>query len=156
MAAPRIARWARWALTLLLVVFLGIQFVRPERTNPTAPAGAVSLRTQTPPDITALLDRSCRDCHSNETRWPLYSTVAPMSWLVADHVRHGRELFNYSEWNTYDSDDQDKLLGAMCDLVKRERMPIPNYLLIHRRAKLSPADVTALCTWSDKMRDTLQ
>jgi len=44
----------------------------------------------------------------------------------------------------------------MCDLIKRERMPIPSYLLLHRDAKLSAADVGALCTWSDKMRDTLQ
>ena len=79
-----------------------------------------------------------------------------MSWLVANDVHHGRDHFNYSEWTTYPSDDQDKFLGAMCKLATRGRMPLPSYLLIHRGAKLSPADVTALCTWSDKMRDTLQ
>ena len=155
MAALRIARIARWALLLFLVVFIGLQFVRPDRRNPPAPAEA-SLRAKSPPHITAILDRSCRDCHSNETRWPWYTNVSPMSWLVADHVHHGREQFNYSEWTSYPSDDQDKFLGAMCDLAKRERMPLPSYLLIHRDATLSPADVTALCSWSDKMRDTLQ
>lgn len=155
MAASRLARWARWALILFLVAFIGVQFVRPDRTNPPAPLAA-SLKAKTPPHITALLDRSCRDCHSNETDWPWYTSVSPTSWLVANHVQHGREHFNYSEWNTYDSDDRDKFLGAMCDLVKRERMPLPSYLLIHPGAKLSPADVTALCSWSDKMRDTLQ
>lgn len=155
MVAVRIARIARWALLLFLVIFIGLQFARPDRRNPPAPAEA-SLRAKAPPHITAILDRSCRDCHSNETRWPWYTNVSPVSWLVADHVHQGREQFNYSEWTSYPSDDQDKFLGAMCDLAKRERMPLPSYLLIHREATLSPADVTALCSWSDKMRDTLQ
>jgi hypothetical protein len=152
MLVPRIARWA---LICFLVGFIGAQFVRPDRTNPPVNPAA-SLTAKTPPQVTAILDRSCRDCHSSETRWPWYTNVSPMSWFVANHIHHGRDHFNYSEWATYPSDDQDKFLGAMCDLVKRERMPLPSYLLIHREAVLSPADVTTLCTWSDKMRDTLQ
>lgn len=155
MPALRTARLVRRALILFLMVFIGAQLVRPDRTNPPAPADA-SLRGLTPPHITAILDRSCRDCHSNQTRWPWYTNISPMSWLVANHVHHGREHFNYSEWTTYPSDDQDKFLGGMCDLTKRERMPLPSYLLIHRDSRLSPQDVAALCAWSDKMRDTLQ
>jgi heme-binding protein len=155
MAVLRIARWARWALTLFLVAFIGIQFVRPARTNPPVHAGA-SLLAKTPPEISALLNRSCRDCHSNETRWPWYTGVAPASWLVVKDVEQGRDHFNFSEWTSYTSDDQDKFLGAMCNLTQRGRMPLPEYLWIHWDAKLRPADVTALCAWSDKMRDTLQ
>jgi Haem-binding domain len=153
--ALRIARWARRALTIFLVAFIGLQFVRPDRTNPPAPPAA-SLKARTPAHITALLDRACRDCHSNETSWPWYTNISPASWLVFNHVSHGRDHFNYSEWNTYDSDDQDKFLGAMCDLVKRERMPLPSYLILHPDSKLSREDVASLCVWSDKMRDTLQ
>ena len=150
-----VLRAARGALICFLVGFIGLQFLRPDRTNP-AVMPAASLTARTPPPVTAILDRSCRDCHSNETRWPWYTNVSPMSWLVANHVHHGRDHFNYSEWTTYPSDDQDKFLGAMCDLIKRERMPLPSYLVLHPGAALSPADVTTLCTWSDKMRDTLQ
>ena len=53
-------------------------------------------------------------------------------------------------------DDQDKLLGSICALTKKRRMPLSSYLLIHRDAKLSAADVAALCAWSDKLRDELQ
>lgn len=155
MAVLRVARWARLILIVFLVAFIGIQFVRPDRTNPVTPP-ADSLQARTPPDIRALLDRSCRDCHSNETRWPWYSNVAPASWLAASDVHHGRERFNFSEWTSYPSDEQDKFLGAMCKLTERGRMPLPPYVLLHRGAKLSPSDITALCTWSDKMRDTLQ
>jgi hypothetical protein len=79
-----------------------------------------------------------------------------MSWLVAYDVREGRDHFNYSEWTTIDPDDQDKLLGAVCNLTKRGRMPQWQYRLMHRDAKLLPADVTTLCTWSEKLRDTIQ
>jgi len=149
-----LALWTRRVLILFLVGFIGMQFVRPDRTNPPAPAAA-SLTARTPPHITALLDRACRDCHSNDTRWPWYTNVSPVSWFVADHVHHGRSHLNYSEWNTYDSGEQDKFLRGMCDLTKRAEMPLPSYLWIHRGSRLSPDDVTALCTWSGKMRDTL-
>jgi hypothetical protein len=148
-------RWARSILVVFLAVFIGVQFVRADRTNPPARPGD-SLQAKTPPDVHAILDRSCRDCHSSDTRWPWYSHVAPLSWMLASHVQNGREHFNYSEWTLYPSDDQDKFLNAMCNLTKRGRMPLPSYLLLHREARLSAADVAAVCAWSDKMRDTLQ
>ena len=79
-----------------------------------------------------------------------------MSWGVAGHVREGRDAFNYSEWGSYDPDDQDKYLAAMCNLTKRGRMPLPSYLLLHRDARLSQAEVATISAWSEKMRDTLQ
>jgi Haem-binding domain len=154
--ASRIASWLRWVLLIVLVALIGGQFVRPDRTNPPVNPAHATLLTNAPADVRAIFERSCRDCHSNETRWPLYSQIAPMSWLVAGHVHDGRDRFNYSEWSTYDSDEQDKLLGSMCTLTKKGRMPLPSYLLIHRDAKLVPADAPAICAWSEKMRDTLQ
>jgi hypothetical protein len=153
--ALRLAVWARRVLLIVLVTLIGMQFVRPDRTNPPVNP-AHSLLPKAPADVRAILQRSCIDCHSNETRWPFYTEVAPTSWFVAGHVHGGRERFNYSEWTTYDSDEQDKLLGGICSLTKRGRMPLPSYLLIHRDAALSAADVAALCAWSEKMRDTLQ
>jgi hypothetical protein len=145
----------RISLVVFIVALVGVQFVRPARTNPSFDPAASLLR-KTPPNVTAILDRSCRDCHSNDTRWPWYTNFSPFSWMVVSHVNQGRENFNYAEWTTYDEDDQDKYLGAMCDLVKKRRMPLPSYLLIHRDAKLSGAEIITLCTWADKMRDTLQ
>ena len=79
-----------------------------------------------------------------------------MSWGVASHVHAGRDAFNFSNWSSYDEDDQDKFLAAMCNLTKRRRMPLPSYLLIHRDAKLTDAEIATICGWSEKMRDTLQ
>lgn len=151
----KVARLARWALIVLLVAFIGAQAVRPERTNPPSAPGA-SLLAHATPEVSAILNRACRDCHSNDTRWPWYTNVSPTSWFVANHVNHGREHFNYSQWTSIDEDDQDSLLGGMCNLAERGRMPLPSYLLVHRDAKLSPADVKTLCAWTEKMRDMLQ
>jgi len=148
-------RIVRWILVVFLVLFIGAQFVRPVRDNPPSPAGG-SLTANAPPQVTAILNRACRDCHSNDTRWPWYTSVTPTNWLVADHVHHGREHLNYSLWTAIDEDDQDKLLGNICNLAQRKRMPLPSYLWLHRDAKLSDADVKTLCEWTEKMRDMLE
>jgi hypothetical protein len=150
-----IVRAVRAVLIVFLVLFIGAQFVRPDRTNPASPAGA-SLLSKAPPQVAAIIDRSCRDCHTNDTRWPWYTNITPMNWLVANHVQQGREHVNFSTWSAYDEDDQDKFLGGICSLTKRGRMPLPSYLFLHRDTKLSDSDVAALCAWSEKMRDMLQ
>jgi hypothetical protein len=145
----------RWSIALFVVAVVGAQAVRPARTNPPSTPSA-SLLPKVPAQVSGILSRACRDCHSNDTRWPWYSNVAPISWFLIDHITHGRDHFNYSEWTTYSGDDQDKLLGSICSLTKKGRMPLSSYLLLHRDATLSETDVAALCTWSEKMRDTLQ
>ena len=139
----------KYGLVTLIVVGAAIQFVRPSRTNPaTDPQATLQARVQVPTPVAAILDRSCRDCHSNDTRWPWYTNVAPVSWWVIDHVNHGRSHFNYSEWATYPPDEAAKLLKGTCELAQKGEMPLPSYLPMHRGARLSPQDVAALCAWA--------
>ena len=157
MTLVRVSQWASRTLAVVLVLLIGAQFVGAGRTNPPSKPGSSLLALQsTPADVRAILDRSCRDCHSNDTRWPWYSRVAPISWFLLNHVNGGRDRLNYSRWTSYESDDQDKFLNGMCTLTRKGRMPVSSYLWIHRDAKLSDADIKTLCAWSDKMRDTLQ
>jgi hypothetical protein len=144
----------KWAAVAFAVAFVGAQAARPARTNPHSDPGASLLR-HAPPQVSSIFERSCRDCHSNDTTWPWYSSVSPFSWMLATHVQDGRANFNYSEWSAYSVDDQDRLLGAMCNVTRRGRMPVKSYLLIHRDAALTPAEVATICTWADRMRDTL-
>jgi len=157
MDLARLASRVRWALAITLILLIGAQFVRVDRTNPaTRPEASLLNQKTTSPAVRAILERSCRDCHSNDTRWPWYSRVAPISWFLLNHVNGGRDRLNYSRWTSYESDDQDKFLNGMCTLTRKGRMPVSSYLWIHRDAKLSDADIKTLCAWSDKMRDTLQ
>jgi hypothetical protein len=146
-------RATRWLAAATIVGAIGIQFVRPARTNPdTDPAQTLDARVEVTSDARAILERACRDCHSNETRWPWYSQVAPVSWFVIDHVNHGRRHLNYSDWARYAPEDADRILMNTCAFARKETMPMPSYLLMHREARLSDADVTALCDWTETVR----
>jgi hypothetical protein len=98
------------------------------------------------PQVGAILDRSCRDCHSSDTSWPWYSHVAPVSWIVSKHVSEGREILDFSEWANQPNSDSERML--ICDAVSSGRMPLPEYTLIHRNAKLSTKDVELICSWA--------
>ena len=140
----------KWGSAAAIAGAIAIQFVRPARTNPaTVRERTLAARLPVTADAAAVLDRACRDCHSNDTRWPWYSNVAPVSWFVIDHVDHGRRHMNYSDWAQYPSDDADRLLKNICALARKDSMPLPSYLRAHREARLSDADVAVLCDWTD-------
>jgi hypothetical protein len=148
-----ILRVLKWIAIGLIVVLLGIQFVRPARTNPPVDESQTILaRTQMTPEVAAILDRSCRDCHSNKTDWPWYSNVAPVSWWLTDHVDTGRRELNFSEWGRLAQDRQDKKLREICDEVSDGIMPLSSYLPMHPQARLSEQDKKTLCDWVEAER----
>src|SRR6266550_828287 len=147
----------KWLALVLVVVFLGLQFVRPARTNPAVDESqSIEADTQITPQVKDILDRSCRDCHSNRTEWPWYTNVAPVSWWITDHVNEGRQNLNLSEWGKLDKDRQDKKLRQMCDEVTDGVMPLSSYLPMHPKAKLSEQDKKALCDWTAAERERLK
>ena len=139
----------KWLALLVVVVLIGLQFVRPARTNPPVdPSQTVYARVQVTPQVAAILDHSCQDCHSNTTRWPWYSNVAPVSWFLIDDVNEGRSHLNVSEWGKLDNRKAAKKLEEICEEVEDGAMPLPSYTWIHRSAKLSPEDIKILCEWT--------
>jgi hypothetical protein len=94
--------------------------------------------------VAAILDRSCRDCHSNLTVWPWYTQIAPLSWLMAYGVTRGREAVNFSEWTGYSGDQQRLLLSVSCDDVRSGKMP-GAYTLVRPETRLSAQDVETIC-----------
>jgi hypothetical protein len=116
------------------------------------PSQSIEVRQQLTPAVAAILERSCNDCHSNKTRWPWYSHVAPVSWFVIDHVNEGRENVNFSEWGRYSQHDVDGLLRQMCREVRSGVMPLSSYTPMHPGSKLSAEDVKTLCAWTDAER----
>jgi hypothetical protein len=133
----------------LALVFVVMQAIVPAKTNP-ASDPARSLRAVHPEATAALavMERSCRDCHSNDTVWPWYSKVAPVSWLVARDVREGRRELNMSEFGTYNAQKQQRKLEEACAQVKAGEMPMWIYTLQHAETKLQPGDVETICSLS--------
>lgn len=87
---------------ILLVVFVGIQFIPTERNQSNAEFETdFLLVNNTPENVGKLLRTSCYDCHSNHTEYPWYSKVQPTAWFLEDHIREGKKELNFSEWNDY-------------------------------------------------------
>jgi hypothetical protein len=146
----------KWTAIILACGFVLLQFSRPARTNPVGEESrALEASLHVTPEVKAIFARACDDCHSNRTRWPWYSHVAPVSWWLTDHVRHGRRHMNFSDWARYNQRDADQMLGEICRLSKMGVMPLSSYTLMHRDAILSPQDVGALCAWSQAEQQRL-
>lgn len=118
------------------------QFVPVQTTNPPA-TGDVSA----PSRIEATLRRACYDCHSNETRWPWYSRIAPISWRAAHEVELGRRQINFSQWDEYYPATRKRKLQWTERALREEKMPPWYYRLMHPGARLSESDKAALEQW---------
>ena len=130
----------------LAVLFGAAQFVQPQRANPVVDPSATFAAVGKPvPAVAALVDRSCRDCHSDQTVWPWYSRVSPVSWMVAGDVKRGREKLNFSHWNIYGPEMSQIRLRDACEQVKAGHMPLSHYLLMHSDARPTDEDKQALC-----------
>ncbi len=140
--AGRIAARSAGTFAALLLV---AQLVPVDRSNP-----PVKLEISAPPEIKVLLERSCYDCHSHETRWPWYAYVAPVSWWVVGHVQDARGDLNMTEWPGMDFERQQYHLGEMKEEVKLHNMPLPSYLLVHRDARLTDEERATIIYWIDE------
>jgi hypothetical protein len=150
-------RAVKWAAVAVLVAFVGVQFRPVDRTNPPVdPDQTLERHLAVPAEVKAILDRSCRDCHTSQTRWPFYAYIAPVSWDIVGHVNQGRQEMNFSEWGRYDADAEQDLLIAICRQVRAGDMPLPSYARIHRSARLSADEIRRLCVWSAETRKALR
>lgn len=140
-------RILRYVLIGFGVLFVAIQFIPVERTNP-----PVTGLVDAPEDVLTTLRRSCWDCHSNETEWPWYAYVAPMSLRVSQHVWMGREHVNFTEWDGYDAEERDEAYEEIAKEIDRGGMPLKDYLLVHRNAKLTTSDRERLVSWAESAR----
>lgn len=143
----------RGALLGFCGLVAGIQLIRPARTNPPVDQShTLEAVVFVPPKIESILQRACDDCHSDLTRWPWYSNVAPVSWFVIDHVDSGRRHVNFSEWLRRDTKNPAEYtrerFQAMCRQMQTGDMPLTSYLLVHRTAKLSQDDIETICHWT--------
>ncbi len=141
----------KWIVAICLTLVV-IQLIRPERSNPSVDVSqAIHARLPVEPTVSAVLARSCNDCHSNVTVWPWYSKIAPVSWVVAYDVRRGRGDLNFSEWGTYPAEKQPELLKEICEQVSDKEMPGSIYTLMHPAAKLSETDIRSICAWTQSI-----
>jgi len=132
----------RIIVIVVIVVLIGIQFIPVSRINP-----PVTGEIKAPESVMKVLRNSCYDCHSNESIWPWYSKVAPVSWLIADDVNEAREHMNFSEWQSYSAEDRAEDIEEIWEEVDEGEMPLWFYLPLHPEARLSDKDKETIKNW---------
>lgn len=131
------------SLMVLCVIGFIIQFYPIKQTNP-----PVSFDFNDPIEIKNIVRNACYDCHSNETRWPWYSYIAPASWVIVHDVKKAREKFNFSSWGLIDIEEQNELRQEMWEEVEEGKMPLRRYLILHPEARLSKEQRSMLREWA--------
>lgn len=126
-------------LAVLAAGFLFLQLVPYGRAHANPPV--VAEPNWDSPQTRELAQRACFDCHSNETVWPWYSNVAPVSWLVQRDVDEGRESLNFSEWG---SSGEGEEAEELYEVILEGEMPMSNYLVTHPEARLTDGEKAAL------------
>lgn len=127
-------------LTVVLVAFIIIQFFPIDKKNPAPTPGMDFIKIKnTPPEVAAIINRSCYDCHSNETRYPWYSNIAPSSWILKNHIDEGRKELNFSTFAVYEPKIQAHKLQECIEMVEKKEMPLESYFIGHQDAKLTDA-----------------
>jgi hypothetical protein len=128
-----------WTAVVFVVVFVCLQFIRPELTNP-----PVTAELQAPPEVKQVLKGSCYNCHSNETKLPWFDKVVPAYWLVSSDVNEARKHLNFSEIAKLPAAQQKGFLFEAVNMIQLGAMPLPSYLRVHPNAAVTPEQLAVL------------
>ncbi len=136
----------------LVIVLIVIQFFRPEKNVSTASSpNAIANHYTVPAEVKEILQTSCFDCHSNNTKYPWYAEVQPFSWFLANHVKEGKENLNFDEFATYSSEDQLDYFEDIEEVITEKEMPLKSYTFRHRDAIMTEAKTALIIQW---LKDT--
>ena len=138
-------RWLKIITVGMAVALVAVQLVPVARVNPPERG-----QPPAPPEVQGLLQRACYDCHSNETRWPWYASVAPVSFLIARDIKEGRRELNFSLWDGYDERRKTRKLKEITEQVEQAKMPQWYYVLFHPQAKLSASERATILKWAKR------
>jgi hypothetical protein len=134
----------------LIVIVIAIQFIPdglPE--NKADDNQSIKKDTLVPQSVLTILETSCFDCHSNQTDFPWYASIAPTSWMLANHIKEGRDNLNFSEWLSYSKRKKIGMLEDIQEQVSGGGMPLKSYILIHHKAKLTAEEISVINKWTE-------
>jgi len=137
-------------IIICIIVIALIQLIRIDKTNPNVDFEKDYLNlSSAPKEISDLIKNSCYDCHSYETKYPWYSNLAPISWLIKNHINEARENLNFSNWGDYSENAKIGIEEDCIYVLTDNEMPLKSYTLIHNKAKLSNENKATLLNWFD-------
>jgi len=143
-------------LLILLVAFVGIQFIPAERNQTDiVPLTDFMLVNNVPNNIKNKLQLSCYDCHSNNTKYPWYNKIQPVAWFLEEHIKDGKKELNFSDWTTYSNRRKKSKLRSIIKQLESGEMPLNSYTLIHKDAKLLMEETNEMINFITQLKDSL-
>lgn len=143
-------------LLALLIVFIAIQFIQPGHNTSGQVLPTDITRTVIVPDnVLGIFKNACYDCHSSNTRYPWYVHIQPIGWMMARHIRNGKDNLNFSDFGSYSQRKQFNKLRAIETSIKEASMPLPSYAIFHIDARLSTEDKKLITDWTTYTKDSL-
>lgn len=140
-------------LLILMVVFVGIQFIPTKRNQSTdVPITDFTVVNTVPQNVSNILKTSCYDCHSNNTYYPWYNKLQPVAWFLESHISEGKAELNFSEWDTYSDRRKRSKLKSIISQIEDDKMPLTSYTLIHKDAVISKEQKTEIIDWITKIQ----
>ena len=143
-------------MVALVIVFIAVQFIQPARNK----SGQVLSRDiskiiSIPDNVQSILKNACYDCHSNNTKYPWYVNIQPMGWIMAAHIKNGKDKLNFNEFGSYSRRRQISKLKGIANQIKDDDMPLTSYKMMHRNARVSQAEKTLMIDWAQKTADSI-
>lgn len=143
-------------LLILLVTFVGIQFIPTERNQTDiVPVTDFMLVNNVPNNIKNKLQVSCYDCHSNNTKYPWYNKIQPVAWFLEEHIKDGKKELNFNEWESLSNRRKASKLRSIIKQIESGEMPLNSYTLIHKDAKFSSEETNEIINFIAQLKDSL-
>lgn len=147
----------RFILIILLIALIIIQFIRPkENISEGISASDITAKYNVPDNVRHTLQIACYDCHSNNTRYPWYWKIQPVTWFMDGHIADAKRALNFSTFTSYNIGKQYKAFDKINKEVKSGDMPLTSYTLIHRDAILNDAQKLAIESWTATSRKQIE
>jgi len=139
-----------------IIILLFLQFFQPVRNidKGQAPSSDFLQVYKAPINIQRILLNSCYDCHSNNTTYPFYAYIQPVSYFLEKHINKGKQELNFNEWGNYSNRKKENKLRGIKEQIENSKMPLPSYLMIHKSAKLSLEEKKVILRWLDSINPT--
>ncbi len=140
-------------MLILLILFIGVQFI-PKDNNRQLHISKYDIRSLyiIPDNTLKILEKSCFDCHSNNTDYPWYSKIQPVRYFLDNHIREGKNMLNFSEFGNYSERRKRNKIRSIISQIQEGKMPISTYTIIHREADLSNQDKKIIIDWFNSIK----
>jgi len=140
----------------LILLIIAIQFYRPSKNiqNKKSKTNIFEIEHASV-DVQDLIETSCYDCHSNNTHYPWYAEIAPVSWWLDHHINEGKGELNFDLWGTYSEKRKRHKLKEMKEMLEEHEMPLETYLWLHKDAKLTEDQINTIIDWARALNPSI-